>query len=304
MAKYEYNYAIFRDDEYIACSAASVSLTKKDIKALEDFIVEHAYSPFFVDVPSHIYDKCVTKAWDEVPRLCKSIGERATYDLRLALSETMPASFIDAIDPQIADKVLEKMQETHPEIFENAEEVDEDDAPDDDVEEHEELDIPAPCKENTLYLPIKQVFFDQIMDGTKKEEYRQITNTTYKKYLECDEDGSLYFYTPDFSEEDYSRYDHAFDLHIYNNGVCPFVCRENLWYLNLAVGYNKVRDTALVQVLDMGFRVSERPDGTEARFTLDEEGEVLWTPDGEYCMWEVVFFLGDVVEKNIVSKKK
>ena len=29
-------------------------------------------------------------------------------------------------------------------------------------------------KENTLYLPIKQVYFDQIIAGTKKEEYREV----------------------------------------------------------------------------------------------------------------------------------
>ena len=46
-----------------------------------------------------------------------------------------------------------------------------------------------PTKENTLYLTIKQVFFDQIVVGTKKEEYREIKDTTYKKYLECDKDG-------------------------------------------------------------------------------------------------------------------
>ena len=28
----------------------------------------------------------------------------------------------------------------------------------------------TPAKENTLYLPIKQVYFDQIIAGTKKEE--------------------------------------------------------------------------------------------------------------------------------------
>lgn len=32
----------------------------------------------------------------------------------------------------------------------------------------------TPTKENTLYLPIKQVYFDQIIAGTKKEEYREI----------------------------------------------------------------------------------------------------------------------------------
>jgi hypothetical protein len=31
-----------------------------------------------------------------------------------------------------------------------------------------------PTKENTLYLPIKQVYFDAIISGTKNREYREI----------------------------------------------------------------------------------------------------------------------------------
>ncbi len=42
----------------------------------------------------------------------------------------------------------------------------------------------APNKENTLYLPIKQVYFDQIIDGTKKIEYREVKEgTTANRYL-------------------------------------------------------------------------------------------------------------------------
>ena len=37
---------------------------------------------------------------------------------------------------------------------------------------------------DTLYLPIKQVYFDQIIDGTKKEEFREIKmGITANKYL-------------------------------------------------------------------------------------------------------------------------
>ena len=46
-----------------------------------------------------------------------------------------------------------------------------------------------PTKGNSLYLTIKQVYFDQIVAGTKKEEYREIKDTTYKKYLDTDEYG-------------------------------------------------------------------------------------------------------------------
>ena len=34
-----------------------------------------------------------------------------------------------------------------------------------------------PTRQNTLYLTIKQVFFDEIIAGTKTKEYREIKNT-------------------------------------------------------------------------------------------------------------------------------
>ncbi len=46
-----------------------------------------------------------------------------------------------------------------------------------------------PTKQNTLYPTIKQMYFDQIVAGTKKEDHREIKDTTYKKYLACDAEG-------------------------------------------------------------------------------------------------------------------
>lgn len=386
MAQYEFQYAIFRNDQYLADSTTTISLTKKDIKALEDFVVEHEFSPLFVDIPAYIYDKCNRKAWDEVPRLCEEIGDSAKPDgLELAFTDHMPLSFIETLDEEIAEKVYEKLQEIHPEFFEGDEETEEEGADaevdlavtfelsvenlslvmgrgvvlegvvqfgkckvgdvglvldaegniiaestvsniecgrkilmnldefeetegmpigiltsikskkelkgaatfvveaEEDVEEEgeedEEFEIPDPCKANTLYLPIKQVFFDQIMDGSKKEEYREITATTYKKYLECDKDGYVLFDTEVISEEELESLDPQFELNFYNNGECPFIPKENLWYLNLAVGYNKVRDTALVQVVEMDFQIAKREDGSEVRFTVDEEGNICDAPE-------------------------
>ena len=46
-----------------------------------------------------------------------------------------------------------------------------------------------PTKENTLYLTIKQKYFDEIMAGTKKNEYMEIKDTTASKYLEMWKEG-------------------------------------------------------------------------------------------------------------------
>jgi len=70
-----------------------------------------------------------------------------------------------------------------------------------------------------LTLIIKKTFFDDIMNGDKKIEYRELKQTTIKKYTFIDEaDGKRYL----------RRYD----------------------ALRLYVGYNKNRESAIVEVLD------------------------------------------------------
>ncbi len=71
-----------------------------------------------------------------------------------------------------------------------------------------------------LTLNIKKIYFDEIMSGTKKIEYRELKQTTLNKYTYIDEaDGKRYL----------RRYD----------------------ALRLFVGYHKDRESALVQVTDI-----------------------------------------------------
>ena len=70
-----------------------------------------------------------------------------------------------------------------------------------------------------LTLNIKKQFFDLIVKGEKKEEYRQLKQTTLNKYTYLDEtDGKRYL----------RRYD----------------------VLRLFVGYHKDRESAIVEVVD------------------------------------------------------
>lgn len=76
-----------------------------------------------------------------------------------------------------------------------------------------------PTKENTLYLPIKQIYFDAILAGTKKVEYREIKDTTFKKYIETWKEGSEEGFIID--EEKVSP-DQDLDIMMYNDGIYPF----------------------------------------------------------------------------------
>lgn len=73
-----------------------------------------------------------------------------------------------------------------------------------------------------LTLNIKKIYFDEIMSGTKKIEYRELKQTTLNKYTYLDEsDGKRYL----------RRYD----------------------AIRLFVGYHKDRESALVQVKDITY---------------------------------------------------
>ncbi len=158
-----------------------------------------------------------------------------------------------------------------------------------------------PTKQNSLYLTIKQVYFDQIVAGTKTEEYREISPNTYKKYLQCDSDG--YPLIADFITDDDRDFYGPDWIMACKDGKFPFFFRTDIQYLNLAVGYNKVRDTATVEVTDITPLIAKNPKGAELRFDIDEKGGLQPNPQGRFCMWQAVFHLGKVVEKNIVSKR-
>lgn len=131
-------------------------------------------------------------------------------------------------------------------------------------------------KESTLYLPIKQVYFDQIIAGTKKEEFREIKegitanrylikdpNTKYKVNERVADPGKEWF------------------VDDYNNGDFPFLPRQYK-YLYLAVGYAKERDTALVEI--DGFRFM--PNMIRGNM---------------YAFWVIAFHIGRIIE---VHRKK
>lgn len=131
---------------------------------------------------------------------------------------------------------------------------------------------------DTLYLPIKQVYFDQIVAGTKKEEFREIKfGITANKYLlrEKDERGNpikdKFVLNPDCTEEGKEYY-----IDDYNGGKFPYLPFPYK-KLYLAVGYNKERDTALVEV-----------DGF--RFIPEMVRSDL------YAFWVIAFHIGKILE--------
>lgn len=126
-----------------------------------------------------------------------------------------------------------------------------------------------------LNLIIKQKFFDEIIKGTKKQEFRDVRPTTEAKYLQLAEDGENY----EVDEDGY-----------------PSTIKYDA--IRFFVGYNKNRDSALVEVKD-----------SILQFFTDEKGNfpiyekvVIDGEESDYPLCQVVYDLGNILETNINHK--
>lgn len=158
--------------------------------------------------------------------------------------------------------------------------------------------IPPKTKENSLYLITKQKDFDAILNGTKNREYRDISTNTVTKYLEyqvVDGEVQLLYYPDLLSEDKLALY--ANDIMYYNNGVYPYAAKD-IWYLDLAVGHAKDRNTMTVVVEDISFEPEKDEGGGDARMSFDEEDRPYKDANGDFTMWNIVFHLGEVVRVN------
>lgn len=136
-----------------------------------------------------------------------------------------------------------------------------------------------------LNLIIKQKYFDEIIEGTKMQEFREVRPTTIKKLLQLDSDG--------------------FEVEDEDNNAQPIKYDA----IRFFVGYNKNRDSALVEVKSAYCEMFVQD-------VIDENGNVVIDDDGkpkqeliEYehngQLWyaeQVVYNLGKILEKNVKPK--
>ena len=160
-----------------------------------------------------------------------------------------------------------------------------------------------PTKKNSLYLPISQKYFDEILNGTKNKEYRAIGPNTVSKYIKnqkVDGETQLLCNRDLISDANFDLY--ANDYMFYNNGVFPYIPKE-IAYLDLAVGYRKQRDRMLVEVVDISFEPGKDKEGNVAVVSYDEEGKPYKDANGEFTLWNIVFHLGEVVKKDLKGER-
>ena len=120
----------------------------------------------------------------------------------------------------------------------------------------------------TITLIIKQCYFDEIIKGTKKQEFREVRPTTIKKLLQLDSDG--------------------YEVEDENGNAIPI--RYDA--LQLYVGYAKNRASALVEIKSAYCEIITDENGEPIIYEhgIDENGEPLvWVTE------QVVYSLGKVL---------
>lgn len=130
---------------------------------------------------------------------------------------------------------------------------------------------------NTLTLSIKQKFFDQILAGAKKEEFREIRPNNAKKYFKYSLNGKLYDSEEELPSEDEEAGD--IDLIPVNYDAIKFLTGE----------YKGKRPFAIVKVEDARIELLTDEDGND--LVYEHEGK-------EYIMAQVVYSLGEIIEQS------
>lgn len=138
---------------------------------------------------------------------------------------------------------------------------------------------------NILKLIIKQKFFDEILNGTKTQEFREVRPTTFKKYLRYVVNGETFESLDDVPDEE------PFTAALENDGFDVDIVKYDA--IQFYVGYNANRDSALVEVKD-----------AIIEYFVDENNEPIYYEykDNEYIACQMVYELGNVLEKNVHPK--
>ena len=304
MKKIEVDFDVERDGQIIYEGYADVNITEKNVTEVADFIRDNHFSGELCDIPSHVYDRIqeqvLSTAYTDMKRELK---DHLLEDDSVKTQPVLPLDLINLLPEDVRNLIQKDKIEEYYAQFVDEEEEDEEEGSyieyDPQTNYWKIIGEEEPTKENTLYMTIKQVYFDQIMSGEKKIEYREIKDTTYKKYLECDEEGDPISHD-ELLIEGYEPL--RSDYCIWNDGIYPIMPKLSLRYLNLAVGYNKVRDTELVELDGFKFTPQEDPStGKPIRFTADGNN-INFNDDGDLCLWIVEFHIKRVVEENRAKK--
>ena len=159
-----------------------------------------------------------------------------------------------------------------------------------------QFDDPHLTKDNCVYLTLQQEYFEEMVAGTKKVEYREVKTTTYKKfrYLCVDDRGYPIPYSN--TDIDWPLFQGA-DLNVYNHGKFPFLVSQNINFLRIKAGATAHDMDSLVVEVD---HIELTPF---RRFDIINGKRVSNPKSGEFCEWWIEFHLGKIRSIHRKAKK-
>ncbi len=258
------------DGQEVEENITSFTITNRDLKEISKMVREGKITGKMTELPKKIQDK-----FYEAIRYDFEINEIVDYEsYEPDFKNELPEDLLKLL-PKDCQKILGYVPSEQP----NEEPKEEEAKP---ANEEEQItyigddgqpDSPEwGVTENGehLYLVIKKVYLDKIVKGTKQIEYREIKDKTYKRYIEVDEDGVPFWEKRATEGLPRTDMDYLFQIN-----RCPYIPKD-IRYLDLAAGYNKDRDTAVVELGGIGF-------------------DAGYGENGDLC-WIIKFFIKRVVE--------
>lgn len=149
-------------------------------------------------------------------------------------------------------------------------------------------------QDEILKLSIQRDFLFEILAGVKKQEYREIKETTCSLYLKKDENGNLILV--DGSEP--TRY---FNLSSYNNGVFPFEVKEyKFLYLRSTQDYSGSQALIRLEAKKSYELIPKQFSQQDVVYTEHNVGKEA--EDDTLCKWTIAYNIDKVLEKKLTPQ--
>lgn len=149
-------------------------------------------------------------------------------------------------------------------------------------------------QDEILNLSIQRDYLFEILAGVKKQEFREIKETTCSLYLRKDDNGNLIL----INDCDPTRY---YNLSSYNNGVFPFEIKKYKYlYLRSSQDYSgsqvliKLDSDKIYELIPEQF---SQQDVVYTEHNVGKEAE-----DDNLCKWTIAYNIDRVLEKKLIPQ--
>ncbi len=149
-------------------------------------------------------------------------------------------------------------------------------------------------QDEILTLSIQRDYLFEILAGVKKQEFREIKETTCSLYLKKDENGNLII-------EDGSSPTRNFNLSSYNNGVFPFEVKMYKYlYLRSSQDYSGSQALIRLDSKKSYELMTEQFSQQDVVYTEHNVGKDA--EDDTLCKWTIEYNIDNILEKKLTQQ--